>query len=81
MGEGEEAEKRDSGVIPLADGDVGRACGEIIDAAALAVVNLDFAARGVDPERREALHEVQHAIDRIVELAKRVRRTQRTNAK
>lgn len=68
--------KRDSGIIPLAEEDVSRACGEIIDAAAVAVVNLDFVVRGVEGEKRAALDDVQRAIDRIVELAKRVRRAQ-----
>jgi hypothetical protein len=76
---GEDGQKRDSGVIPLAEADVSRACLEILDAAAVAVVNLDFALRGVDGERREALDDVQRAIDRIVELAKRVRRAHETS--
>jgi hypothetical protein len=73
--------KRDSGIILLVEEDVSRACGEIIDAAAIAVVNLDFAVRGVVGEKREALDDVQRAIDRIVELAKRVRRSQMEGAK
>lgn len=73
--------KRDSGIMPLVEADVCRACGEIIDAAAVAVINLDFAVRGVVGEQREALDDVQRAIDRIVELAKRVRRAQAESAK
>jgi hypothetical protein len=73
--------KRDSGIIPLVEEDVCRACGEIIDAAAVAVINLDFAGRGVEGEKRDALDDVQRAIDRIVELAKRVRRAHVESAK
>jgi hypothetical protein len=70
----------ESGVVSLAEAgadvesEVTRACHDIIDAASIAVVNLDFASEGAEGEKKAALDDAQYAVARIVQLVTRIRR-------
>jgi hypothetical protein len=70
----------ESGVVPFAEqgtdleSEVTRACHDIIDAASIAVVNLDFALEGAKGETKAALDDAHYAVARIVQLVTQIRR-------
>ncbi len=66
---------RESGVVPVdgLNGEVLRACRDIVNAAGVVVVNVDFVAMRAEGEQKAALADAQEAIDRIVALAKALR--------
>jgi hypothetical protein len=78
--------KPESGVMPVSDrtrgsgGEISRACHEIIDAAAAAMVNVDFITEGSYGEKRAASDDLKHSVTRIADLANEIRRIARASS-
>jgi hypothetical protein len=70
--------KRESAVVPIPCIDVARHCDEIVSAAAALVVDLEFVSERVGGESTAALNDARSSVDRIVEIAQAIRRTQQT---
>lgn len=67
--------QRESGVEPVADNlEVAGGCHEILSAASILIVNLEFISRGANGEKSAALDEARASVARIVEIAKEMQR-------
>ncbi len=70
---------RESGVVPASGGGVPTAevlkgCHDILGAAAVIVVNLEYVTGTAGPDNRAALEDARASVSRIVELTHAIRR-------
>jgi hypothetical protein len=74
------ADTRESGVAPVGPSATGpwaqvlRDCHDILGAAAVIVVNLEYVAQGTQGDIREALEDARGSVEKIVELTNAIRR-------
>jgi hypothetical protein len=74
------AETRESGIVsvkPSASApavEVLRGCHDILGAAAVIVVNLEYVSQGAEGDNRAALEDARTSVEKIVELTNAIRR-------